>query len=151
MTTELMMLEVRNRQQWRTWLGKHHASCPGVWLAYYKGHTGVKSIPYEDSVREALCFGWIDSLIKRVDDDRYSRKFTPRRPASKWSGINRKRWAELNAAGLLTAAGLAAEAHSRVDRFAGGRKEAGLEVRRRPWPITLLALCRRAPRGRDRK
>lgn len=75
---------------------------------FYKDHTGVKSVPYEDSVRDALCFGWIDSLIKRLDDDRYARKFTPRQPTSKWSDINRKRWAELKAAGLLTAAGLAA-------------------------------------------
>jgi uncharacterized protein YdeI (YjbR/CyaY-like superfamily) len=108
MTIELMMLEVRSRQQWRTWLGKHHALSSGVWLVFYKDHTGVKSIPYEDSIREALCFGWIDSLIKRVDDDRYARKFTPRQPASKWSDINRKRWVELKAAGLLTAAGLEA-------------------------------------------
>ena len=108
MPTELITLEVRNRQEWRTWLQKHHASSPEVWLALYKDHTGVKSIPYEDLVREALCFGWIDSLIKRLDDDQYARKFTPRQPTSKWSDINRKRWEDLNAAGLLTAAGLAA-------------------------------------------
>jgi uncharacterized protein YdeI (YjbR/CyaY-like superfamily) len=58
-------------------------------------------------VREALCFGWIDSLIKRLDDDRYAIKVTPRKPTSKWSDINRKRWAELEAAGLLTPAGRA--------------------------------------------
>ena len=75
---------------------------------FYKDHTGVKSIPYEDSVRGALCFGWIDSLIKRLDDERYARKFTPRQPTSKWSDSNRKRWAELQAAGLLRAAGLTA-------------------------------------------
>jgi uncharacterized protein YdeI (YjbR/CyaY-like superfamily) len=68
----------------------------------------VKSIPYEDTVREALCFGWIDSLVKRLDDDRYVVKVTPRQPTSKWSDINRKRWAELKVAGLLTSAGLAA-------------------------------------------
>jgi uncharacterized protein YdeI (YjbR/CyaY-like superfamily) len=106
--TEIMTLEVRNRRQWRTWLGKHHASSPGVWLVFHKGHTGVKSIPYEDSVREALCFGWIDSLIKRLDDDRYALKFTPRKPTSKWSDLNRRRWTELKAAGLLMSAGLAA-------------------------------------------
>jgi uncharacterized protein YdeI (YjbR/CyaY-like superfamily) len=106
--TELTMLEVRTRQQWRTWLEKHHKESPGVWLVFYKDHTGVKSIPYEDSVREALCFGWIDSLIKRLDDDRYARKFTPRKPTSKWSDINRQRWAELERAGLLAAAGVAA-------------------------------------------
>jgi uncharacterized protein YdeI (YjbR/CyaY-like superfamily) len=75
---------------------------------FYKAHTGVTSIPYEDAVREALCFGWIDSLVKRLDDDRYALKVTPRQPTSKWSGRNRKRWAELKAAGLLTSAGLAA-------------------------------------------
>jgi uncharacterized protein YdeI (YjbR/CyaY-like superfamily) len=105
---ELMTLEVRGREQWRAWLAKHHTSSPGVWLVFYKRHTGVKSIPYEDMVREALCFGWIDSLIKRLDDDRYALKVTPRQPNSKWSGLNRKRWAELEAAGLLTSAGLAA-------------------------------------------
>jgi uncharacterized protein YdeI (YjbR/CyaY-like superfamily) len=105
---ELMTLETRTRPQWRKWLGEHHASSPGVWLVFYKAHTGVKSIPYEDAVREALCFGWIDSLVKRLDDDRYALKVTPRKPKSKWSDINRKRWVELKAAGLLTSAGLAA-------------------------------------------
>jgi uncharacterized protein YdeI (YjbR/CyaY-like superfamily) len=81
---------------------------PGVWLVFYKAHTRIGSIAYEDSVREALCFGWIDSLIKRLDDDRYARKFTPRQPTSKWSDINRKRWLELKMSGLLTSAGLAA-------------------------------------------
>jgi uncharacterized protein YdeI (YjbR/CyaY-like superfamily) len=108
MTPELMTLEVRTRRQWRAWLTKHHASSPGVWLVFYKAHTGVKAIAYEDTVREALCFGWVDSLVKRLDDDRYAVKITPRRRASKWSDLNRTRWTELKAAGLLTAAGLAA-------------------------------------------
>jgi uncharacterized protein YdeI (YjbR/CyaY-like superfamily) len=108
MTAELMTLDVRRRRQWRAWLAKHHTSSPGVWLLFYKAHTGVKSIPYEDTVREALCFGWIDSLIKRLDDDRYALKVSPRQPTSKWSDLNRKRWMELKAAGLLTSAGLAA-------------------------------------------
>ena len=103
-----MTLHVTSRRQWRTWLTRHHNSSPGVWLLFFKAHTGVKSIPYEDTVREALCFGWIDSLIKRVDDDRYAVKVTPRNPTSKWSEINRQRWAELKAAGLLRSAGLAA-------------------------------------------
>ena len=63
---------------------------------------------YEDLVREALCFGWIDSLIKRLDDERYAIKVTPRKPTSKWSSINRRRWHELETAGLLAAPGLAA-------------------------------------------
>jgi uncharacterized protein YdeI (YjbR/CyaY-like superfamily) len=108
MTPELKTLRVTTRRQWRTWLAKHHTSSPGVWLVFFKAHTGVKSVPYEDMVREALCFGWIDSLVKRLDDDRYAVKVTPRKPASKWSDLNRKRWAELEATGLLTSAGLAA-------------------------------------------
>jgi uncharacterized protein YdeI (YjbR/CyaY-like superfamily) len=75
---------------------------------FFKAHTAQQSVPYEDMVREALCFGWIDSLIKRLDDDRYALKVTPRKPTSKWSDLNRKRWAELEAAGLLTPAGRAA-------------------------------------------
>ena len=105
---ELMKLEVRGRQEWRAWLAKHHTSSPGVWLVFHKRHTGVKSTPYEDAVREALCVGWIDSLVKRLDDDRFALKFTPRQATSKWSDINRKRWVELKAAGLLTPTGLAA-------------------------------------------
>jgi uncharacterized protein YdeI (YjbR/CyaY-like superfamily) len=105
---ELQPLQVTSRRQWRTWLAKHHTSSPGVWLVFHKAHTGVKSIGYEEMVREALCFGWIDSLVKRLDDDRYAIKVTPRKSTSKWSNLNCKRWGELKAAGLLTSAGLAA-------------------------------------------
>jgi uncharacterized protein YdeI (YjbR/CyaY-like superfamily) len=108
MPPELMALHVASRRQWRAWLAEHHASSPGVWLVFYKAHTEVKSIPYEDMIREALSFGWIDSLVKRLDDERYAIKVTPRKPTSKWSDINRKRWLELQAAGRLTSAGLAA-------------------------------------------
>ncbi len=103
-----MTLHLKSREDWRTWLSKHHASSPGIWFVFHKSHTAQKSISYEDMVREALCFGWIDSLIKRIDDDRYALKVTPRRPTSKWSNLNRKRWAELQAAGLLAEAGVAA-------------------------------------------
>ena len=101
-------LEIQDRREWRTWLARHHASSAGVWLLFYKAHTGRQRLAYEDSVREALCFGWIDSLVKRLDDDRYAIKVTPRKPTSKWSDINRKRWNDLKAAGLLAEPGLAA-------------------------------------------
>ena len=101
-------LDVRTRGAWRRWLSKHHASSRGVWVIRHKEHTGVASMPYEDLVREALCFGWIDSLVKRLDDNRYAIKVTPRKATSKWSEINRKRWTELQAARRLTAAGRAA-------------------------------------------
>ena len=108
MAADLIMLDVRTRPRWRQWLAKHHASSPGVWLVRHKQHAGVGSMPYEDLVCEALCFGWIDSLIKRLDDDRYAIKVTPRKPTSKWSDANRDRWRRLKTAGLLAAPGLAA-------------------------------------------
>jgi uncharacterized protein YdeI (YjbR/CyaY-like superfamily) len=106
--SELILLEDPNRRQWRAWLARHHASSPGVWLVRHKAHTGMPSISNDDIAREALCFGWIDSLIRRLDDDRYAIKVTPRRATSKWSDLNRRRWTELRAEGLLTPAGLAA-------------------------------------------
>lgn len=108
MAGTLTTIDVRTREQWRRWLAKHHASSAGVWLVRYKQHTGMTSMSYEDLVREALCFGWVDSLVKRLDDDRYAIKVTPRKPTSKWSDTNRRRWNELKAAGLLAEAGLAA-------------------------------------------
>jgi uncharacterized protein YdeI (YjbR/CyaY-like superfamily) len=105
--TPLASLDIRTVRAWRAWLGTHHASSPGIWLIFHKDHTGVKSLSYEDAVRQALCFGWIDSLIKRLDDDRFVRKFTPRKVTSKWSDINRQRWAELEKSGQLAEPGLA--------------------------------------------
>ena len=108
MASDLIALDVRTREEWRRWLTKNHASSPGVWLTRHKQQSGIKSMPYEDVVCEALCFGWIDSLVKRLDDDRYAIKVTPRKPTSNWSDINRKRWKELEAAGRLAAPGVAA-------------------------------------------
>lgn len=108
MTSELATLDVQTQGEWRRWLAKHHASSRGVWLLRHKRHTSTESMSYEALVREALCFGWIDSLIKRVDADSYLIKVTPRRAASKWSDLNRRRWQELKAAGLLAAPGRAA-------------------------------------------
>ena len=108
MAANLTTLDVRTRKRWRQWLAKHHASSPGIWLLRHKQHTGVDTMAYEDLVREALCFGWIDSLIKRLDDDRYAIKVTPRKATSKWSALNRRRWTELKAESLLAPAGVAA-------------------------------------------
>ncbi|MDQ6698970.1 MAG: YdeI/OmpD-associated family protein [Acidobacteriota bacterium] len=99
-------LDLRSRQQWRNWLQEHHHSESGIWLVFHKGHTPEESIRYDDAVEEALCFGWIDSLVKRLDDDRYARKFTPRKPDSRWSTINRRRYADLKERGLLAGPGL---------------------------------------------
>ncbi len=98
-------LDVQARAQWRAWLAKNHDQESEVWLIFHKRHTGRASIEYRDALDEALCFGWIDSLVKRLDDERYARKFNPRRPDSRWSALNRKRYAELSAQGRLAPAG----------------------------------------------
>ena len=92
--------------QWRKWLDEHHDSESEVWLIFYKLHTGVGSIAYLDALDEALCFGWVDSLVKRLDESRYARKFTPRKADSRWSTINRKRYAALKATGRLKPSGI---------------------------------------------
>jgi uncharacterized protein YdeI (YjbR/CyaY-like superfamily) len=96
----------RTADQWRKWLDEHHDSESEVWLVFHKRHTGVTSIAYLDALDEALCFGWVDSLIKRLDDSRYARKFTPRKANSRWSEINRKRYAALKASGRLKPGGI---------------------------------------------
>jgi uncharacterized protein YdeI (YjbR/CyaY-like superfamily) len=98
---------LRTPQAWRAWLEKHHATEQSLWLVLYKKHTGKANLVYEDAVREALCFGWIDGIRKRVDDEKHMIRFTPRRPNSMWSPSNKKRVAELIADGRMTAAGLA--------------------------------------------
>jgi uncharacterized protein YdeI (YjbR/CyaY-like superfamily) len=105
MAGKLKTLDLRSRARWRAWLEANHGSASEIWLVYHKPHTGKKCIDYEDSVEEAICFGWVDSLIRRLDDDRYARKFTPRKTASYWSDLNRKRYSKLEALGLLAPAG----------------------------------------------
>jgi uncharacterized protein YdeI (YjbR/CyaY-like superfamily) len=100
-------LLVRTPAEWRGWLAKHHASASEVWLIFHKQRTGVASIDHKDALDEALCFGWVDSLVKRLDDRRYALKFTPRRPDSRWSAVNRKRYAELKSEGRLKPPGIA--------------------------------------------
>ncbi len=99
-------LDVRSRQEWRKWLKEHHDSRSEIWLVFHKRHTGVTSISYNDAVEEALCFGWIDSIVRRLDEARYAQKFTPRKADSKWSTSNRRRYADLKSRGLLAAPGL---------------------------------------------
>jgi len=92
--------------QWRKWLDEHHASESEVWLVFYKRHTGVGSIAHSDALDEALCVGWVDSLVRRLDESRYAIKFTPRKADSRWSTINRKRYAALKAAGSAAASAI---------------------------------------------
>lgn len=97
---------VKNRAEWRKWLSENHNKETEVWLVYYKKGTGKSSIEYGGSVEEALCFGWIDSIIKKLDEKKYVRKFTPRRERSKWSLSNKKRVEKMLKKGLMTMYGM---------------------------------------------
>ena len=102
------ILGFRSSSEFRKWLSANHRQSEGIWLRFFKKHSGEPSVTYAEALDEALCFGWVDSLIKRLDSNRYAIKVTPRKPTSKWSAINRRRWKELKAAGVLALAGLAA-------------------------------------------
>jgi uncharacterized protein YdeI (YjbR/CyaY-like superfamily) len=105
---KLPKIRPKSRAAWRKWLQEHHATARGVWLVYAKTHTKLPTLSYEDAVEEALCFGWIDSLVKSIDDRFHRQVFTPRKAKSAWSALNRTRAARLIEAGLMTAAGMAA-------------------------------------------
>jgi len=84
-------LYVKTAKEWREWLKKNNDVIRGVWLVFYKKDSGKPTISYEDALDEALCYGWIDSIIKKIDDIKYIRKFTIRNENSKWSEINKKK------------------------------------------------------------
>jgi uncharacterized protein YdeI (YjbR/CyaY-like superfamily) len=92
----------------RAWLERHHATETELLVGYYKKGSGKPSITWPESVDEALCFGWIDGIRRRIDDESYSIRFTPRKPTSNWSSVNIERVAELREEGRMRPAGLAA-------------------------------------------
>jgi uncharacterized protein YdeI (YjbR/CyaY-like superfamily) len=97
-----------SRREWRAWLKRHHKTAQGVWLVYAKKRTALPSLTWQEGVEEALCFGWIDSLRRPVDDSYFKQLYTPRKPKSNWSAINKAAAERLIADGLMTAAGQAA-------------------------------------------
>ena len=103
---------------WRAWLQEHHADASVQWVAYHKKDTGKPSITWPESVDEALCFGWIDGVRKSLDAERYAIRFTPRKAPSNWSAVNMRRYAELEKAGRVRAAGRRAYAARREERTA---------------------------------
>jgi uncharacterized protein YdeI (YjbR/CyaY-like superfamily) len=103
-------------EKFRAWLSKHHASKTEQWVGFHRKATGVPSIDWSQSVDVALCFGWIDGVRYRIDEDRFKIRFTPRRPGSNWSAVNVKKVAELTRLGLMHPAGLKAFAALRADR-----------------------------------
>jgi uncharacterized protein YdeI (YjbR/CyaY-like superfamily) len=103
---EAQTIYAKDRKEWRSWLQKNHQSKDHIWLIYYKKHTGQTSITYTDAVEEAICFGWIDGQIKKIDDDRYMQRFTPRTSKSRWSELNIDRAEKMIKLGNMTESGL---------------------------------------------
>ncbi len=103
-----MELYVKTREEWRKWLEKNHSAVQGIWLVYYKKISGKPRIPYNDAVEEALCFGWIDGKIRRINEEYYVQWFTPRRQGSRWSKLNIGRAQKMIKEGLMKPSGLAA-------------------------------------------
>jgi uncharacterized protein YdeI (YjbR/CyaY-like superfamily) len=140
----LQEIYLSRRNDWRDWLAENNATCPGVWLVYYKKHTGIDTIAYADAVEEALCFGWIDTTVRRLDNQRYCQKFMPRRKKGGWSGHNRRRAEELIASGAMTAAGMA----KIEDARANGAWDKALEDRvDRPVPPELADALANEPKA----
>lgn len=102
---QLPTTSAKDRSEWRKWL-EEHATSSGVWLVYYKKASGKPSVSYDEAVEEALCFGWIDSRVNALDEQRYMQFFCPRKPQSSWSKLNKQRVEQLLQNGLMTAAGL---------------------------------------------
>lgn len=104
--------------EWRRWLARHHGSVPELWVGFHKKATGRPSITWPEAVDQALCYGWIDGIRKRLDDHSYVIRFTPRRAGSIWSAVNLRRVAELTAQGLMQPAGVAAHSKAKDARSA---------------------------------
>jgi uncharacterized protein YdeI (YjbR/CyaY-like superfamily) len=99
-------VEVKDRAAWRAWLAANHDTETEIWLVYYKKASGKPSLDYGETVEEALCYGWVDSLIKKLGKERYVRKFTPRKDNSQWSPSNIRRVEKMIKAGLMTEFGM---------------------------------------------
>ena len=104
--SELKTFFAIDRKAWRKWLEKNHANSPDVWLIYYKKTSGKKRLEYNDAVEEALCFGWIDSTIRPIDDERYMQRFSQRKSKSGWSALNKRRIEKMIEQNLMTKPGL---------------------------------------------
>lgn len=115
--TETLYLTDRN--DWRAWLEKNHTSAREIWLVYYNKKSGKPRIPYNDAVEEALCFGWIDSIVKKYDANRAAQRFSPRRKNSQLSELNKERIRQLIEAGKMTPAGLESIRHHLENKTKG--------------------------------
>lgn len=126
-------------EDWHQWLQEHAAAEQEIWLVFYKAGSEIPGITYEEAVEEALCFGWVDSLIKHLDQVSHARKFTPRRSGSPWSELNISRARRMIDAGRMTEAGLKLFGESAVHRALDGQSRKDQMEQWRKELITLLS------------
>jgi uncharacterized protein YdeI (YjbR/CyaY-like superfamily) len=116
-------IHITSSGKWRKWLLKHSGDTNEVWVVFYKKGSGVRSISYDESVEEAICFGWIDSRVRNIDESRFAVRFGPRRPGSGWSKFNRARALKMIHQGRMTAAGYGSLAPDIVRDAKGGKSQ----------------------------
>ncbi|MGA2665031.1 MAG: YdeI/OmpD-associated family protein [Nitrososphaerales archaeon] len=121
------LVRAADRGAWRRWLVENHGAESEAWLLFYKKRSGKASVSYDEAVEEALCFGWIDGILRRVDDESYAQRFTPRRAGSAWSQSNLARMARLIESGAATEAGLKVYASRSPERPDAERLASSLE------------------------
>jgi uncharacterized protein YdeI (YjbR/CyaY-like superfamily) len=125
---ELSIIELRDRLAWERWLDDNHDSSPGAWLKLAKKGSPRPTVTQAEAIEQAICFGWIDGQVRRFDEHFFLQRFTPRRPRSKWSAINRERATRLIEEGRMKPAGLqqyrAAAADGRLDDAYPAQSEA---------------------------
>jgi uncharacterized protein YdeI (YjbR/CyaY-like superfamily) len=139
-------VQPESRAEWRAWLQDNHDRATGVWLVYGKKTAGrLPAVSYEEAVEEALCFGWIDSIARRLDDERMMLRFSRRKPGSGWAGSNKERIARLEAAGLMAEAGIRAVEAARAD----GSWTALDDIEALVVPDDLAAALAAAPGARE--
>jgi uncharacterized protein YdeI (YjbR/CyaY-like superfamily) len=112
---ELRIIPFASREAWEAWLKEHHTTSDGLWLKIAKKGSGLETVSYDQAVEIALCYGWIDGQVRKFDEYNYLQRFTPRRPRSKWSKINRQKVTELIRRGEMKAAGLREVERAKAD------------------------------------
>jgi uncharacterized protein YdeI (YjbR/CyaY-like superfamily) len=138
----------KTRRAWRDWLARNYACSKGLWLAYYKKGSGKTSVTYEEALEEALAFGWIDSTVHTLDEERYAQKYTPRKARSVWSASNKARVEKLTARGLMASPGLAKVEAAKRDGSWDLLTEIDRIGRNSPPPPDLLEALDREPGAR---
>jgi uncharacterized protein YdeI (YjbR/CyaY-like superfamily) len=142
---DLPTISFRSREEWEAWLEEEHETSGGLWLRFAKKGSGLDSVSPAEAVEVALCYGWIDGQAASVDDKHWLVRFTPRRPRSRWSKINRTRAEELIEKGRMRAAGLREVERAKAD----GRWDAAYEGQRSAKvPDDLRAALERNDRAR---